>query len=344
MLTSSESVCIRAKFLLVVGSGLHRQAGIGQRSALFSWAALLRKIASKNGLSLTKSEMGNPTIAWESMVLKLVCIGRSRKTAHQVEQVLRKCACELIKDAQGKAIRKGKENKTYEAVRQLLRGGRGHLLSLNFDQLAYCDSRAGKVGRRWQSASGGVAGHSNLRCHDWELLYRRVVFQGERQSRSYVWHPHGCRVLAKSLRLGFRDYGIMPSCYAEAFGHFKQWEKQCLKVAGMVESEKMEVKYQLLLCELAKMDARAQDKKLHPADNWVTRFMLLPVRFIGVGLGSEESGLRWLLLQRARNLARYHQINRPIVHRISRKAAPPFGVKEVYHDTADEAWSLALRP
>ena len=50
-------------------------------------------------------------------------------------------------------------------------------------------------------------------------------------------------------------------------------------------------------------------KNLH--NNWVSRFMLFDVYMIGAGISESEWGLRWLLVQRHRNLARIAPKNRP---------------------------------
>jgi hypothetical protein len=129
-----------------------------------------------------------------------------------------------------------------------------------------------------------------LRSDDLDLIYNRESIESKNNINSYVWHPHGSVKKHKSLRLGLRDYAIMPGSYVYAFNEFKAWERTLLKRnSSKKTNEPLSASdHKILLDRIQEWDSGKTQKKEINADNWVTRFMLLPVRFIGVGLSVEK--------------------------------------------------------
>ena len=79
---------------------------------------------------------------------------------------------------------------------------------------------------------------------------------------------------------------------------------------------------------------------------WVTEMLYRPVCFAGVGLSDAEFGLWWLMVQRARNLARVSPAHRPPVAilvkdddaRLNFWRTQPCGIKPLICATWDEGW------
>ena len=96
-----------------------------------------------------------------------------------------------------------------------------------------------------------------------------------------VFQPNGTIYNKKSIRLGFRDFALQADSINHAFGHYKSEKVETLK------------------------------------DTWVRELMENNLIFIGVGLTSEEIGLRWAMLQKRRNYAKdINNTNRPINYMI----------------------------
>lgn len=96
-----------------------------------------------------------------------------------------------------------------------------------------------------------------------------------------VFQPNGTIYNKKSIRLGFRDFALQADSINHAFGRYKS------------------------------------DKVDPSNDTWVKELMVNNLIFIGVGLTSEEIGLRWAMLQKRRNYAKdINDTNRPINYMI----------------------------
>lgn len=306
--------------VIVIGSGLHKQV-LGECTPLSSWDCLLRKVAKKGKMS-SKLRLcaDDPVLAWEQLVAERAS---GRGDAAKEESILKKSLCRILDDEAKKVQSKYSQDKVIAQLGLTLKQGGIHLVSLNFDHLAH----AGLNGKpsvpdiietdrlNKDENQSSKSRHESIKSHrdaDLTLLYeRKIVSSSSPKVYSTVWHPHGHIGRSESLRLGMRDYGFLPQSYYIAFRIFKKWESE---VAGKLNGA---AKYNRLIEALEEMDAvHGTQSPLSPADNWVTRFMLYPVDFIGVGLSQVEIGMRWLLVQRARNFAK-----------VDPKEAPPV----IYH-------------
>lgn len=213
------------------------------------------------------------------------------------------------------------------------------MVTLNFDSLGVSAEKA-----KWAppKATERFRKKSRLRKEDWPLLYaRRFITANEPQSPGVVWHAHGCIDQPQTIRLGLRDYGLMPQIYEHAFRTFKAWERKQLRRRVGDEGPLKAQDHSWMLGQLQKLDrGELNDADSVQADHWVIRFMLLPVRVIGASMSKEETGLRWLMVQRERNLARVtHSV--PIEH-YSRTDSLPVGVLRREFATWHIAWATAL--
>jgi hypothetical protein len=284
----------------------------------------------------------DPISAWEWMVTELVRTQNGAIAASKAESMLRKTVKEIIDAERGNLRKQSRCPILLSQIKKFVVGGAGgHLVSLNFEDLAYGHLdhvvwRDRSAHERLKRKGGGGARKLDLRL----LLSRVVVNRGLNVTPSLIWHPHGHYGAKESLRLGQRDYGFLPPLYAEAFRFYKKWEASCLGGARNRDQPLTDHEYKRLLSCLEELDRRVSwDGTL--SDSWVTRFMLLPVTFIGVGLSASEWGMRWLLVQRARNLARVAAgASLPLLYTVQDIA--PFGVKTRHFPNWDAAWKEAL--
>lgn len=302
--------------VIVVGTGFHHQILDDVKSPLCSWSELLKKVSEDFAKSQVceQTDINNdfvlsndPVLNWEQMVChlgKFCCKCKTGVIASELEIIFKKCACKILKD-----ISRDKNNlyQKNNFLADKITNSSIHLLSLNFDSLAYAKLKAKKqtiVGGK--SALFDLAAKVGVRKSDVKLLYDRFICKNQ-NNHSTVWHPHGHLSRNESLVLGMRDYGFLPPSYFYAFNQFKKWER---KISG--DSHGIE-KYQKLLQALASFDEKNETKGItHSADHWVTRFMLYPLTFVGVGLSKVEIGMRWLLVQRARNLLNVPDDQKPV--------------------------------
>ena len=325
------------KKMVIIGSGVHRHFLGCCPSPLSDWTCLLTRLAKRFNVELPRSCYSNPTVAWERLITE-VSLKRGEpqtKAAHEIEDELRKQVAALLKQEQAHYAEAFAESVIGKKLHAFIANG-GHLVSLNFDQLAYL-----KMGKR-PSFPRLMPNKRTAQSH---LLYKRTRVKANDDTFSMIWHPHGSIINPGTIRLGFRDYGLIPNFYKEAFGHYKAWEKKCLSVTKWKHNlarGKDEECHTFLLGKLAELDQETKASKYCPADTWVTRFMLLPVVFIGAGLSKEEIGLHWLLAQRERNFLKRKQHPMPVIVRENHAVDPPFGITYKDCDSWDAAWDSAL--
>lgn len=294
--------------VIVVGTGFHRQMLGHNDSLLCSWSKLLQKVSKEFNVNCNLSLSTDPVMQWEQMVCNIAnyCDQNKIQTKASVaEKKMKGGTCKILR-----AVNEDKNLlKIYEEnfLADKISNSRIHLLSLNFDSLAYHHLKPKK---KFVAAKDDemtkYAVDKMVRKSDARLLYDRFTCKTA-NNLSTVWHPHGHVGRVESLVLGMRDYGFLPSSYFYAFNQFKKWEYE---VAGKLQGAD---KHHKLLCALTLFDQASSTSKItHPADNWVTRFMLCPLTFIGVGLSQVEIGMRWLLVQRTRNFSRVNKNDRII--------------------------------
>ncbi len=327
--------------LLVIGSGFHKHILGKQLSPLASWCTLLKQVALTKKLDLSRLDLSQPTLAWESMVTALVGKDKKREiVASDAENELRKTTVEILAKDADKYKDIYRNHPLFDSMAKF----HGHILNLNFDHLL--DQLLGISERAIPTLSNLPTPHAG-RKRDSAGLYRRwISIQGNHDCLTTVWHPHGTILEKDSLRLGFRDYGFQPVLFAGAFECFKAWENEILGSNGS-KQPRTEKDYLTLLERAKSLDIQDNSLKKKPIDlhnNWVTRFMLYDVIIIGTGLSADEFGLRWLLVQRQRNFARMKDPKkRPKTVYMDVNNAIPFGLVELdLFGSWEHAWEKAL--
>jgi hypothetical protein len=305
---SKNQIIVNAPRMIVVGTGFHRQVLGHDNSPLSSWSNLLEKLSKDFQVDYTLPTLSNPVMLWEQMLCNIAkhCDqGKIQKSASEEEKKLKNIVCNALKDISQKIYQSGIYDNNF--LSDKITNSSIHLLSLNFDSLAYA-----KLKPKKQTITDGKSAwfdrttQEGVRKSDAKLLYDRFICKNQ-NNHSTVWHPHGHLSRKESLVLGMRDYGFLPPSYFYAFNQFKQWEREISGASHGLE------KYQKLLQALASFDEKTETKGItHSADHWVTRFMLYPLTFVGVGLSKVEIGMRWLLVQRARNFRNVPDDQKPV--------------------------------
>ena len=157
---------------------------------------------------------------------------------------------------------------------------------------------------------------------------------------SGFWFPHGHVSYPKSIRLGQRDYGLLPQDWNRAFTDFKVFEK---KYRMDEQQQFSESSYQSLVEAL-------QDSPQQPKRVLLGHLLLAPLIFFGAGLQSSEWGWWRLLNQRARNHARLPSNLRPITAVLVRDSdrqssfwsTRPTGLAPFFFKDWDEGWRKLL--
>jgi len=328
--------------LLVIGCGFHRQFTGKEDNVLNSWKILLEAIAKNEGL---KAPIGDThlTHTWERLALERVQKSKFEEAASKAEERLRNAACRTILEASEKL--KGEKHR--DKFKELLKGFKGHILNLNFDRIADEWIGAAKRGVIQRKHFPKLSCCTKSQARN---LFQRWIVCNSRESdpTAFVWHPHGMIDDEQTLRLGMRDYGLQPAAYAQAFKELKAWQSEIIRQNGgrLNENEPItEQQHQQLLHAIDKIDKlnQAKQKTLKLHDNWLTRFMLLDVSFIGVGLSDAEIGMHWLLTQRTRNFARIHSKKKPSTKYYCADPNLPIGFFE--YDVSqqwDTAWRKAI--
>jgi hypothetical protein len=294
--------------IIVVGTGLHRQVLGHDGSPLSSWSKFLETANKEFQVDETLPALSDPVMQWEQMLCntaKPCDQGNGQLNASAEEKKLKKSVCNSLKEISLEMYQSGIYDNNFLADK--ITNSSIHLLSLNFDSLAYTKLKPKKQTiADGKSAWFDLAAKEGVRKSDVKLLYDRFICKNQ-NNHSTVWHPHGHLSRNESLVLGMRDYGFLPPSYFYAFNQFKKWER---KISG--DSHGIE-KHQKLLQALASFDEKNETEAItHSADHWVTRFMLYPLTFVGVGLSKVEIGMRWLLVQRSRNFRNMPDNQKPV--------------------------------
>jgi hypothetical protein len=277
---------------------------------------LLRCTAMKSEIPTSLVCVRSLATAWEAMVLHALRNGFRNSSgkgidplalpsasAASVDRALRAVCRSVIVHASKELTPLYRSHETIVQLREVIKQRPIHLVDFNFDSLV-CEGidiklSSDNASPRWRRSLG-------LSVEEHAALFRSWKINGSDSAR--VWKPHGWLGPAASLRLGVRDFGLQGGAYRWAFGLYKATER------GHRQQESSET------------------------DTWVASVMKHECRSFGLGIGPDEWGLRWLLIQRAREQARKKRPQPFTIFR-SPKDPPPLGAS-----CADfESWSYAAQ-
>lgn len=335
---SDLTIPSQARKVVIIGSGFHRSVLGDLQHPLASWSLLLQEVARRVGCRLEPSECKEPTLAWEKLLSQYVRKKRGELSVSEAEKPLKQAVAEVLREATAGSQAVYRAHAITRQVEAFLARGGGHLISLNFDQLCYDGSSVLNNPVNLRKGADGV------RKPDLRLLHERIVRKAGTSAPSMIWHPHGCIRRFDSIRLGYRDYGLLPASYLHAFAQFKRWESERTKSPGKSGRQGSKDFRQRLLDALESLDCGPKNASDRAADHWVTRFMVLPVQVIGAGISEHELGLRWLFVQRQRNFQRHPENGPPIFHRELQPFAGPWMSDVVDHSSWSQAWYTVFGP
>jgi hypothetical protein len=331
---------------LIIGSGFHRHVfGDTEHSAsrpLYDWQFLVGQVAATMQVAIPDKVM-SPVQRWDTLVLRAAKEGFRDHAGvwraplscqtHFIEKDARRCATAVLNEA---AAHYPESSRAQIPLHNFW----GAVISLNFDAawLPQCARIKEQARNPIGLPTSRIDQRENLR------LTKSVLISGvDGGAHRRVWFPNGTCAAPETIRMGLHDYGAAANAIQVAVAHLKRWER----VNG-VSGKSPDM--QLAACSVALRHASEGVNDLSEAMGdlplpltWVADFLYRPLVFAGVGMSDQESGLWWLLAQRARNLARTGApSNAFILVDINDRPAfwrsKPFGLEPVACSNWDEGW------
>lgn len=336
---------------LTLGSGFHRHVfGDTANSAvrpLYNWHYLIGQVAASMQVAIPDTVMSTVQ-RWNTLVLRAAqegfrdhagrrCAPLLRQ-AHFIEKEARRCVAAVLNEAAAQYPQSSR-------ARMPLADCWGAVIYLNFDGAWLPESSKLKPrGFEAKNFPITIINHREKRRLTASVLIPCVDGGAHRR----VWFPNGTCAAHETIRMGLHDYGVAAHAVIHgAFSHLKRWERE-QSVSGKSPGE------QLAACTAALRHASEGVNDLsellgvRPLPlTWVADFLYRPLIFAGVGMSDQETGLWWLLAQRARNFARagapsnafilLDAYDRPAFWRTR-----PFGLVPIVCSNWDEGWEKVL--
>ena len=342
----------------VLGSGVNLQAANEVGASALHWERLLGEIEAREGVTWERSPPHSMTARWEAMLQR-----QSDQRASEHEAVLIHTVIEALDD-QTESIWQAAGGKAPPLYHDLLSKGFRDLVNLNFDDrlMRACDDA-----RLFRAvAPKGMTFKKGTSFSVLPQLYQR--YHRALPNFARLWHPHG-RIRSKTtMVLGVGGYGrLIPDldtgwrrykAIEREFCHSK-WRKRELfpeprsrrdwsdeQAHGWMEHRRAIGPF----LDSGALARRMAYRRPHQALSWLDVFLMSPLLFIGVGLGSDEFPLWWALHQRARNMARQPvdarapavllTVSDDPVHsaQLDHLRGGPSGLCTVVFDSWDELW------
>lgn len=325
---------------LVIGSGFHSWVLGRPSTPLSNWDSLIDEVAAELKVSVPSNTL-TPVLRWE----KLLEIASSNGFQHPLDSTkwINKSTIAVskiephAKNALKKVIQAHAVKYPYRSSRAQfpLEKAFASVISLNFDHCWLGQTNFIFGSQRQNVSSGGLTVS--------EVGRLRNYIQPMHENEKVVWFPNGSVVEPMTIRMGLYEYGAQAHALKSAFNLIKEFEKEAEKKLGT--NDWMDLG-PVLEEELSKNPLN-QDIRLA---NWVAQFLYRPIFFAGVGLSQSETGLWWLLAQRARNFARVLPKQRPptvvLMHAKNEQRAlwanRPCGIEAMYCDNWDHGWEMLL--
>jgi len=328
---------------LIFGSGFHHHVfGDVDRLTirpLYNWHALVDEVAVQMGVAVPV-KLHTPVQRWESLITCAVKEGYKghkgkdvkslESAANVVEKKARKVVASILQEAS-----KNYPHSTRSAFPKLDQWG--SIISLNFDAAWLSESDMIDVGPADEPL--GIQKGQELK----RLTFSKRIEGVDGGACRRIWFPNGNCFMPDTIRMGLHDYGSAPHAIKQAFSLLKQWESQVginMKMSDVQHSEALSALRKA--SEGVNNFSGSFGEPPFPL-TWVADFLYRPLIFAGVGLSDQDSGLWWLLAQRARNLARIneHQKTHILVHATDRSEfwqSRPFGIEPIVCSNWDEGW------
>ena len=313
---------------------------------MYDWQYLVGQVAARLQVAIPDNVM-SPVQCWDTLLLRAAkegfrdhvgvwCSPLSHQT-HVIEKEARRCVAAVLKHAAAHYPDSSRAQIT-------LRNFWGAVISLNFDA-AWLPQPDGV---NTQGLSSLCFPTSKIDHREKRRLSTSTLITGvDGGAHRRVWFPNGACAAPETIRMGLHDYGAAANAIQVAFAHLKKWEREN-GVSGKSPDA------QLAACSVALRHASEGVSDLSEAMGepplpltWVADFLYRPLVFAGLGMSDQESGLWWLLAQRARNLARTStQSNAFILVDANDRQAfwrnKPFGLEPIACSNWDEGWERVV--
>ena len=334
---------------LILGSGFHRyvfgETDHHARKTLFDWHTLVDAVAL--GLKVAvPSKALSPVQRWETLITRASAEGYTTPTSHVVKSGEHQ-PCLIEKNARRIVVATLAQAATDYPVssrtRLPLRDSWGAVISLNFDDAWLMN--AGNPAAKRPSAhqlTRQVVAFSGKELH--RLTLNKLMVGVDSGAYRRLWFPNGACFAPETIRMGLHDYGAAAFAIKAAFSRLKQWENNYGISGKHQEGQRVQVCAALRYASegAPTLDPFIEDSMMPLS--WVADFLYRPLVFAGVGLSDQESGMWWLLAQRARNFSRKQITNRVYVlvkadDRPNFWNSRPFGITPVVCSCWDEGWA-----
>ncbi len=321
---------------LVIGSGFHSWVLGKSNTPLSNWNKLIDEVAESLSLA-TPSHTLNPVLRWEKLLenasndgFKPSAPGSTwiEKQSLKISEI-EPYAKNAVKDVLERFLHCYPNN----SARSLFPISEyfGSVISLNFD---HC--WIGGTNFKYQP-TGDKTKYEKLYQSEIDRLHNYITKDSHPLTK--VWYPNGSLKSPGTIRMGLYDYGTKPYSIKEAFNNIKSFENQAYKEIGSDDWD---------LYEHLLEKAISENNSL--VNNWVSDFLYRPIYFAGAGLSESETGLWWLLAQRARNFAKLGTRERPPTYVLTNAKDPrhefwanrPCGVDTITCTNWDIGWEMIM--
>ena len=324
---------------LIIGSGFHSWVLGNPSTSLSNWNNLIDETAQLLKVS-RPSQTLPPVLRWEKILESAAEHGYQQPSpnGHWIPaKTLEPHDIEPDAKVAVKAVLQQHHfNYPYQSTKSqlLLDDTFGNVISLNFDN-CWSNPRDYTYGATFDNDQ-----KSGLSQIEFSRLFSFVKANAFPQTK--VWFPNGSLNDPSPIRMGLYDYGAQPHALRTAFNLVKSYERENWNR----DDQDGWYKYESLFESVSLNHSTPDTSTDYRVNHWVSHFLYRPIYFAGVGLSSSETGLWWLLSQRARNHAKLPAGSRPktviLVHSdlYDRQfwANRPFGVEALVCDNWDYGW------
>lgn len=319
---------------LVIGSGFHSWVLGKNNTPLSNWNMLIDQVAESMSVAVPSHTL-NPVLRWEKLLENAAKDGFKQPQPGGDTIPAQSLAVHKIEPFAKKAVSDILSNFTHgypsfsSRSQYPLKEYFGSVISLNFDHCWIGKTEFSYHPNGNEIKSDTLDKKENGRLHNY--LTKNSI------PTTKIWHPNGSVLKPETIRMGLYDYGSKPHAIKQAFKRIKQFEESSYKTIGSEDW----TAYKPYL-------ERAIEEGVAEVNNWVADFLYRPIYFAGTGLSESETGLWWLLTQRARNFAKLNPRDRPpTVVLISDKDARrdfwanrPCGVDALICKNWDTGWEM----
>lgn len=334
----------------ILGNGFHRHVfGDTENSAvrpLYDWQYLVGPVAARLQVAIPDKVM-SPVQRWDTLVLRAAKEGFRNHVGgwfaplscqtHLIEKEARRCVATVLNHA---ATHYPESSRGQIPLRDYW----GAVISLNFDAAWLPHSG----GMNTQGLSSLGLPTSKIDQREKRRLATSALISGvDGGAHRRVLFHHGTCAAPETIRIGLYDCGAAANAIQVGFSPLKKWERENGLSGNSSDAELAASTGALRYASEGVNDLSEAIGELSLPLTWVADFLYRPLVFAGVGMSDQESGLWWLLAQRARNLARTGALSNAFIL-VDANDRPafwlnnPFGLEPIPCINWDEGWGRVV--